>query len=79
MEKDKQEGLLSMDIKSIPKLMDIDIFMILFKDHNLIFWDSCLGGKAPELIRDFKENKLIVDVSTEEGKQILKDINTKIN
>jgi hypothetical protein len=56
-------GILVMDLKSVPKYMDLAQLNYLIHLTGIAIWDSSLGGEAPKLIgRKYKRFK-IVDTS----------------
>jgi len=75
----ENKGLISCDLASIPKNLEVDKFIYIIKEFNIIFYDSMEGGQKPEVLKEFEEDKIILDYSTELGKAKLKEINKNIN
>lgn len=72
--KRKEQGLVEYDLVSLPNTLDVDQMVYIMKKHNMIFWDSSNGGKAPHILTTFDQDKLVVDTSDDKGKELLTKI-----
>ena len=75
----ENKGLINCDLASLPQDLEVDKFIWIIKEFNIIFYDSAQGGQKPEVLKEFEEDKIILDYSTELGKAKLKEINKNIN
>jgi len=78
MEKIDNKGILVMDVCLIPRDIDVERWYTLYKEYNIIFWDSFnkpIGAQPPYWIDcEPDETYFIIDTSTEEGKKRLKEL-----
>lgn len=74
-----EKKLLVLDFKSMPYGLDITRWMGIKDKFGLLFWDSDNGGQAPYMIDKSEIETIVIDVSTEEGKQKLIEIEDKFN
>jgi len=51
--------ILIYDIQSMPKFANLERLLYEFKNHQLVLWDSLLGGQKPQIIGNKKKLKFI--------------------
>ena len=77
------DGVICIDLLTIPKGMSIELFMKLFIDYKIVFYDSYEitkngKGSRPRVLKG-KTDKIIVDVSSPGGKVLLEKILNEVN
>ena len=71
----KEKGILVIDLILIPDYMDIEDWMNILNKHKMVFYDSTLAPEAkPPYVLDGEIDKIMVDISTKEGKEKLKKL-----
>ena len=80
---ESDDGVICIDLLTIPKGMSIELFMKLFIDYKIVFYDSyeiTKNGKgSPPKVLKGKTDKIIVDVSAPDGKFLLEKILNEVN
>ena len=79
MEKGKEYNkVISYDLNSVPESWNFDKVAYIAEKHGYLFYDSHSGGNAPTMVNPLDEpTKIFIDVSTEEGKELLKRLDEK--
>ena len=82
----ENKGVICMDLTIIPDGWDLEKTLKIARDYNYLFYDSCrairLGCPKPYpymVNPDEPMDKILVDLSTEEGKKIYAEIQLKLN
>lgn len=80
------KGVICMDLSIIPDVWDLEKLILIARDYNYLFYDSYNAIKLgcpkpyPYMINpDEPMDKILVDLSTEEGKKIYAEIQLKLN
>lgn len=69
-----KEDILIYDVMSTPQGLDLQKVVYIFREHNIVFYDSFQGGTAPSVMNEVKHIAFI-DV---EGEKISKQFNNII-
>lgn len=80
---EQEKGLLSYDLVGLPRSFSVEKMVFIMNKFNIIFYDSFgssgVRPNKPEILREFNQEKIILDYSTPQGREKLEEIRKIIN